>query len=198
MWLGHRSATKQTYPGKLDNLVNELTAYVSLGLIIFVMWWRTVSLFQAAGGLAASCGVKQTMVKECEEEACIPACIAEKARPVGTVRSANMSEMKTNSLNLSAIPTVIVLSFRKQWKGFTVNHFSLFCSAYSIYTYWLECERIHAQHLKTQYCESTPAIPMRTRKVCFQRASLCLTWSYLLTSSLGLGTGKCKTSTSTP
>ncbi|XP_012675552.2 thiamin pyrophosphokinase 2 [Clupea harengus] len=59
MWLGHRSATKQTYPGKLDNL--------------------------AAGGLAASCGVKQTMVKECEEEACIPACIAEKARPVGTV-----------------------------------------------------------------------------------------------------------------
>ncbi|KAL2103300.1 hypothetical protein ACEWY4_000168 [Coilia grayii] len=59
MWLGRRSATKQTYPGKLDNL--------------------------AAGGLAANCGVKDTMVKECEEEACIPACIAEKARPVGTV-----------------------------------------------------------------------------------------------------------------
>ncbi|XP_062396742.1 thiamin pyrophosphokinase 2 [Sardina pilchardus] len=59
MWLGRRSPTKQTYPGRLDNL--------------------------AAGGLAADCGVKHTMVKECEEEACIPASIAEKACPVGTV-----------------------------------------------------------------------------------------------------------------
>ncbi|XP_067096980.1 thiamin pyrophosphokinase 2 isoform X1 [Osmerus mordax] len=59
MWLARRSITKQTYPGKLDNL--------------------------AAGGLAAGISVKHTMVKECEEEACIPAAIAETAHPVSTV-----------------------------------------------------------------------------------------------------------------
>ncbi|KAI5610411.1 hypothetical protein C0J50_5234 [Silurus asotus] len=59
MWLGRRSNTKQTYPGKLDNL--------------------------SAGGLAAGCSVKYTLVKECEEEACIPPTLAEKARPVGTI-----------------------------------------------------------------------------------------------------------------
>ncbi|XP_031732794.1 thiamine pyrophosphokinase 2 [Anarrhichthys ocellatus] len=59
MWLARRSLTKQTYPGLLDNV--------------------------AAGGLAAGVGVKNTLVKECEEEACIPAAIAEKARPVTNV-----------------------------------------------------------------------------------------------------------------
>lgn len=59
MWLGRRSYTKQTYPGKLDNLV--------------------------AGGLASGCSVKHTLVKECEEEACIPPSLAQTARPVGTI-----------------------------------------------------------------------------------------------------------------
>ncbi|KAL1021137.1 hypothetical protein UPYG_G00009280 [Umbra pygmaea] len=59
MWVGRRSMAKQTYPGKLDNL--------------------------AAGGLAAGISVKHTLIKECEEEACIPADIAEIALPVSTV-----------------------------------------------------------------------------------------------------------------
>lgn len=59
MWLARRSRTKQTYPGLLDNM--------------------------AAGGLAAGVSIKHTLVKECEEEACIPAAIAEKAQPVATV-----------------------------------------------------------------------------------------------------------------
>lgn len=59
MWLGRRSPTKQTYPGLLDNL--------------------------AAGGISADAGIKHTLVKECQEEACIPAAIAEKAFPVSTV-----------------------------------------------------------------------------------------------------------------
>ncbi|KAM9341963.1 thiamine pyrophosphokinase 2 [Pholidichthys leucotaenia] len=59
MWLARRSRTKQTYPGLLDNM--------------------------AAGGLAAGVGIKHTLVKECEEEACIPAAIAERACPVATV-----------------------------------------------------------------------------------------------------------------
>ncbi|XP_062311403.1 uncharacterized protein LOC134015931 [Osmerus eperlanus] len=59
VWLARRSSTKQTYPGKLDNL--------------------------AAGGVAAGVSVTQTLIKECQEEACIPACIAETAHPVGTI-----------------------------------------------------------------------------------------------------------------
>ncbi|XP_020486024.1 thiamin pyrophosphokinase 2 [Labrus bergylta] len=59
MWLARRSATKQTYPGMLDHV--------------------------AAGGLAAGVGIKHTAVKECEEEACIPAAIAEKVKPVNTI-----------------------------------------------------------------------------------------------------------------
>lgn len=59
MWLARRSATKQTYPGLLDNM--------------------------AAGGLAAGAGVKHTAVKECEEEACVPAALANMAVPVSTV-----------------------------------------------------------------------------------------------------------------
>ncbi|XP_013880226.1 thiamine pyrophosphokinase 2 [Austrofundulus limnaeus] len=59
MWLARRSRTKQTYPGLLDNL--------------------------AAGGLAAGVGIKTTLIKECQEEACIPAHIATQARPVSTV-----------------------------------------------------------------------------------------------------------------
>lgn len=59
MWLARRSPTKQTYPGLLDNL--------------------------AAGGLAAGIGIRETLVKECQEEACIPAAIAEKAHSASTV-----------------------------------------------------------------------------------------------------------------
>ncbi|XP_061543216.1 thiamin pyrophosphokinase 2 [Phycodurus eques] len=59
MWLARRSPTKQTYPGLLDNM--------------------------AAGGLAAGVSIKHTLVKECQEEACIPEALAEKAHPVSTV-----------------------------------------------------------------------------------------------------------------
>lgn len=59
MWLARRSATKQTFPGLLDNM--------------------------AGGGLAAGVGITQTLVKECKEEACIPAALAEKAHPVSTI-----------------------------------------------------------------------------------------------------------------
>ncbi|XP_041859080.1 thiamin pyrophosphokinase 2 [Melanotaenia boesemani] len=59
IWLARRSKTKQTYPGLLDNM--------------------------AAGGLAAGVGIKHTLIKECQEEACVPEDIAVKAHPVATV-----------------------------------------------------------------------------------------------------------------
>lgn len=59
MWLGRRALTKPTYPGQLDNL--------------------------AAGGIAVGLGVRETLLKECQEEACIPPALAAQARPVGTI-----------------------------------------------------------------------------------------------------------------
>uniref|UniRef100_A0A8C5MZ14 Nudix hydrolase domain-containing protein n=1 Tax=Leptobrachium leishanense TaxID=445787 RepID=A0A8C5MZ14_9ANUR len=59
MWIGRRSASKATYPGKLDQL--------------------------AAGGISAGVGVWETLLKECMEEACILESVAVTARPVGTI-----------------------------------------------------------------------------------------------------------------
>ncbi|WP_179401243.1 NUDIX hydrolase [Burkholderia guangdongensis] len=55
MWLGRRSATKATDPGMLDNVV--------------------------AGGIGWGLGVMDTLVKECWEEAGIPAELAARAMP---------------------------------------------------------------------------------------------------------------------
>ncbi|XP_018431279.1 PREDICTED: nudix hydrolase 24, chloroplastic-like, partial [Nanorana parkeri] len=59
MWVARRALSKATYPGKLDHL--------------------------AAGGISAGCGVWETLLKECREEACVPESLAATARPCGTV-----------------------------------------------------------------------------------------------------------------
>lgn len=59
LWVGRRSLTKPTGPGKLDQLV--------------------------AGGQPAGISIADNLIKECAEEAAIPAAIAAKAVPVGTV-----------------------------------------------------------------------------------------------------------------
>ncbi len=59
MWIGKRSPTKPTAPGKLDQMV--------------------------AGGLPAGIGVMENLVKEAAEEADIPEALARQARPVGAV-----------------------------------------------------------------------------------------------------------------
>ncbi|XP_078520858.1 uncharacterized protein LOC144785877 isoform X2 [Lissotriton helveticus] len=60
MWIARRSQNKPTYPGLLDNM--------------------------AAGGISTGMRIKETMIKECQEEACIPEAIAARAKPVGSVR----------------------------------------------------------------------------------------------------------------
>ncbi|KAK2175407.1 hypothetical protein NP493_734g01026 [Ridgeia piscesae] len=57
MWLGKRSATKPTFPGKLDQMV--------------------------AGGLASGLSVMQCAYKECQEEASVPDELLKKLKPVG-------------------------------------------------------------------------------------------------------------------
>ncbi len=59
MWIGRRAPGKQTFPGKLDNMV--------------------------AGGQPIGIGLKENLIKECAEEASIPAELAGRAQPVGAV-----------------------------------------------------------------------------------------------------------------
>ncbi|KAI8146173.1 NUDIX hydrolase domain-like protein [Fennellomyces sp. T-0311] len=59
LWVARRSKTKQTWPGMLDNIV--------------------------AGGISYRYSTKETVVKECDEEASIPPSIAEKAKNVGMI-----------------------------------------------------------------------------------------------------------------
>jgi hypothetical protein len=59
MWIGKRSLTKPTGPGKLDQLV--------------------------AGGQPAGMSLKANLIKECEEEAAIPRALAERAVPIGGI-----------------------------------------------------------------------------------------------------------------
>ena len=55
-----RSKNKPTFPGMLDNMV--------------------------AGGISVGIGIKETMIKECEEEAGIPEELAKNVVPVGMIR----------------------------------------------------------------------------------------------------------------
>jgi hypothetical protein len=59
MWIARRSRTKITFPGQLDNVV--------------------------AGGQPATISVAENVIKECQEEADIPAELARRARPVGLI-----------------------------------------------------------------------------------------------------------------
>ena len=59
LWIGRRAPDKRVAPNKLDNLV--------------------------AGGIGNGLGVYPTLVKECDEEACIPAALTKRAVPVGAV-----------------------------------------------------------------------------------------------------------------
>jgi hypothetical protein len=59
MWIARRSLTKITFPGQLDNVV--------------------------AGGQPATISVAENVIKECREEADIPADLARRARPAGLI-----------------------------------------------------------------------------------------------------------------
>ncbi|XP_046852027.1 nudix hydrolase 24, chloroplastic-like [Xenia sp. Carnegie-2017] len=59
MWIARRSSTKPTYPGKLDQI--------------------------AAGGIASNHSILDTLIKECDEEASVPASLARKAVPCGAI-----------------------------------------------------------------------------------------------------------------
>lgn len=59
MWIGKRSRNKRTFPGKLDNLV--------------------------AGGLPYGIGLKENLIKECQEEASIPLTLCDRVVSAGAI-----------------------------------------------------------------------------------------------------------------
>lgn len=59
LWIGERAMDRPTFPGMLDNMV--------------------------AGGQPAGLGLMENLVKECAEEADLPADLAQQARPVGAI-----------------------------------------------------------------------------------------------------------------
>jgi 8-oxo-dGTP pyrophosphatase MutT (NUDIX family) len=59
LWVGRRAADKRVAPNKLDNLV--------------------------AGGIGNGHGIRETLIKECEEEASIPPSLSRVAVPAGAV-----------------------------------------------------------------------------------------------------------------
>ncbi len=66
LWIGRRSPTKETFPDELDNIV--------------------------AGGQPVGLTLEANVLKECEEEASIPAAVAGRAQPVGAISYAMDTE----------------------------------------------------------------------------------------------------------
>jgi len=66
LWVARRSSTKPTWPGKLDHIV--------------------------AGGQPYGLSLVENVVKECQEEAGIPECLAKKAIPVGVVSYTSLQQ----------------------------------------------------------------------------------------------------------
>ncbi|MHA1537178.1 MAG: DUF4743 domain-containing protein [Alphaproteobacteria bacterium] len=66
MWIGRRAEDKQTFPGKLDNIV--------------------------AGGQPIGIGLMENLIKEAGEEASIPPELAARARPVGAISYCALSD----------------------------------------------------------------------------------------------------------
>src|SRR6185437_9203549 len=74
LWIGRRARDKKVAPGKLDNMV--------------------------AGGIGAGYGVGETLAKEAEEEAAVPADMIARAQAVGAIsyRMANQQGLRDDVL----------------------------------------------------------------------------------------------------
>ncbi|HUQ75801.1 MAG TPA: DUF4743 domain-containing protein [Burkholderiales bacterium] len=99
MWLARRSATKQIDPGMLDNLV--------------------------AGGIASGFSVFDTLVKECWEEAGLPAELARKAKPAGTLNVLREVPEGVQSETVSIYDLELPEDFRPQNQDGEVSEFKL-------------------------------------------------------------------------
>ena len=105
LWISKRSQTKQTWPGCFDNFV--------------------------AGGLSVGLGVKETAIKESQEEANLPQNIAENLEAAGSIRLVSYAEMDVVLMGI-VLPILfcyygywwlLVNSYRRQISSATVSPF---------------------------------------------------------------------------
>lgn len=97
MWIAKRSLSKSAYPGKLDNLV--------------------------AGGISTDLTVKQTMIKECQEEAGIPIHCLDNLKQCSMIEYARMSndrqalhsELLTQSHETEVVDGILVFKHGLQF-----------------------------------------------------------------------------------
>lgn len=99
LWVGRRSHTKQTWPSLLDHIV--------------------------AGGQPAGLSCMDNVVKECEEEASIPADLARTARSVGVVSYAGMTEQGLKTDVLFCYDLELPADFQPKPKDGEVESFEL-------------------------------------------------------------------------
>lgn len=103
MWLARRSATKPIDPGMLDNLVG--------------------------GGISVGFSVEATLVKEAWEEAGIPAALAQKAEPGGTISVLREVPEGVQSEIVSVYDLELPQDFRPQNQDGEVSEFKLLAFA---------------------------------------------------------------------
>lgn len=79
LWVAKRSATKQTFPGMLDHLVagGQVSSCSPLSLLIYLLL-KAMETNVFDGGQSEGIGCKANVIKECDEEAGIPADLAAK------------------------------------------------------------------------------------------------------------------------
>jgi 8-oxo-dGTP pyrophosphatase MutT (NUDIX family) len=99
MWLARRSATKPIDPGMLDNLVG--------------------------GGVSVGFSVEATLVKEAWEEAGIPAELARKAKPGGTISVLREVPEGVQSETISVYDLELPADFRPENQDGEVSEFKL-------------------------------------------------------------------------
>ena len=94
MWIGKRSSTKQTWPGKLDQMVRGSKSVISNTVSVF---WKKKQLqkfdnsllylfIKAAGGLSSGEVIVECAKRECQEEASVPDELLKNIKSAGCVR----------------------------------------------------------------------------------------------------------------
>jgi 8-oxo-dGTP pyrophosphatase MutT (NUDIX family) len=99
LWIGRRAPDKRVAPNKLDNLV--------------------------AGGIGNGLGVYPTLVKECEEEAAVPAALVERAMPVGAVSYRMETELGIRDDVLFVYDLEVPADFRPRCNDGEICEFAL-------------------------------------------------------------------------
>ncbi|MEO6596275.1 MAG: DUF4743 domain-containing protein [Planctomycetota bacterium] len=103
LWIARRSLRKRTFPGHLDNFV--------------------------AGGQPIGSDAQQTLIKECHEEAGLPATLATRAVPVGTIGYVQQDGLSLKPDSMACFDLELPASFEPRAVDGEVENFTLWPAA---------------------------------------------------------------------